>query len=274
MFSISSVIIPDLQQIIFEYAIDNRAIIQWNSVVTRKNLGIYIDIIDWNYVSFCITLSESFIREFADKINWVRVPYMGYVLSDSFIREFAHKFDWDILVKNHKLSGSIINEFTNKFHWQYLLNAAISKSLFNKLVNNADWKIVSRYYLNEEEAKLNVKKQKILKSNLNSNPYLEYDVESYNRKFPSVSSDFERFLDKFADKVDWKEISRRMLLTESCIRKFADRVNWKEVSQYITLSESFMEEFTNKLHWEKILQYQSMSLCFFKRFLQLNQFKK
>ena len=50
---------------------------------------------DWTSVQFYIgnVLSEDFIREFQDKVNWEMIS-VTQKLSEDFIREFQNKVDW------------------------------------------------------------------------------------------------------------------------------------------------------------------------------------
>ena len=59
--------------------------------------------VDWWYISTYQKLSESFIREFADKIDWY---YMSKYqkLSESFIKEFNDGIKWQHISLYQKLS--------------------------------------------------------------------------------------------------------------------------------------------------------------------------
>ena len=48
--------------------------------------------VNWYNISRNQTLSENFIREFADKVNWYSISKYQ-ILSESFIREFADRLD-------------------------------------------------------------------------------------------------------------------------------------------------------------------------------------
>ena len=47
----------------------------------------------WGYISSRQKLSESFIREFRDKVNWWNIS-MYQNLSEEFIYEFRDKVNW------------------------------------------------------------------------------------------------------------------------------------------------------------------------------------
>ena len=64
-------LIPDLEQIVFDYAMDVEFICQHNAYLNKKIVRNYVDIDHWDWaeISKCGTLSESFIIEFADKLG-------------------------------------------------------------------------------------------------------------------------------------------------------------------------------------------------------------
>jgi hypothetical protein len=64
-------------------------------------------------------LSENFIREFKDYVNWVNISY-DQVLSESFIREFKDMVSWAGISERQILSESFIREFKHKVFWGYI----------------------------------------------------------------------------------------------------------------------------------------------------------
>lgn len=71
---------------------------------------------DWVDVSWHPNLSESFIREFADKLNW-RAISVRQALSESFIREFADRVDWTCVSQCQFLSEEFMREFQYNLNW-------------------------------------------------------------------------------------------------------------------------------------------------------------
>jgi hypothetical protein len=64
----------------------------------------------WN-IAICQKLSESFIREFQDKLKWKMVS-SHQKLSENFIREFQDKVKWNKIKKYQNLSKEFIEEFS------------------------------------------------------------------------------------------------------------------------------------------------------------------
>ena len=72
-----------------------------------------------NKLSHYQILSEDFIREFQDKVNWKLISQYQ-TLSENFIREFKDKVDWDSISRYQRLSEEFIEEFKNKIYWNKL----------------------------------------------------------------------------------------------------------------------------------------------------------
>lgn len=65
----------------------------------------------------------------------------------------------------------------------------------------------------------------------------------------------EGLLTKYANQVDWEEISsnENVLWTESLLRKFADKLDWEELSRndaFALLSPDIIRPFASYWHWE------------------------
>ena len=68
------------------------------------------DKVDWYYISKYQHLSEDFIREFKDMVNWECISTYQH-LSEDFIREFKDKVDWGWISRYQHLSEDFIREF-------------------------------------------------------------------------------------------------------------------------------------------------------------------
>lgn len=51
---------------------------------------------EWEWVSINSNLSEDFIREFQDKLNWYNISEYQK-LSEDFIREFQYEVEWNLI---------------------------------------------------------------------------------------------------------------------------------------------------------------------------------
>ena len=80
-------------------------------------------------------------------------------------------------------------------------------------------------------------------------------------------------LDKYADKLDWGEISenRNIIWTLDGIKKFAHRLNWSNFSQYCAdhvINEVTLQKFSNCWDWKAI----SNRDCFYNDWTLLEKF--
>ena len=89
-------------------------------------------------------LSEDFIREFQDKVDWLYISRFQ-TLSEDFIREFKDKVWWKNIFINQKLSEDFILEFKDEAdacnYWTYAFEfQQLSEEFKNKIINELDSK--------------------------------------------------------------------------------------------------------------------------------------
>ena len=97
------------------------------------------DKVDWEWISKYQKLSESFIREFQDKVDWYWTS-KSQKLSESFIREFQDKVDWYWVSKYQKLSEDFIREFKNKAGWVYIsAYQKLPESFIREFKDKVNW---------------------------------------------------------------------------------------------------------------------------------------
>lgn len=74
---------------------------------------------NWLAISVYPNLTEEFIREFSNELDWFYIS--EHELSESFIKEFSHKVNWNKIWRyQSNLSNSFIIEFRNHIEWNYL----------------------------------------------------------------------------------------------------------------------------------------------------------
>lgn len=69
--------------------------------------------VDWDYINEYQFLSEDFIRKFKDKINWEVISY-SQKLSENFIEEFQNRVDWFEIIENQDISNEFIEKMKEK----------------------------------------------------------------------------------------------------------------------------------------------------------------
>ena len=172
---------------------------------------------------------EDFIREFQDKVNWLRTS-CNPKLSEDFIRKFQDKVDWEMISRKQKLSEDFIREFQNNFDWDEIsFNQKLSENFIREFQDRVDWREISccqklsENFIREFQDRVNWK------------------GISYNQKLS------ENFIREFRYKVNWYVISYCQKLSESFIREFQDKINWQKISHCQELSRKFIKEFSHKL---------------------------
>ena len=71
---------------------------------------------NWDRISFYENeLSEDFIREFKDKVNWEILSFYQ-TLSEDFIRKLKNKVNWRGISKHQELSEKFIREFKKELN--------------------------------------------------------------------------------------------------------------------------------------------------------------
>ena len=64
-------------------------------------------------------MSEDFIREFKDEVDWDEIS-KNQKLSEEFIKEFEYNIDWTVITKYQRLSEKFIKEFKDELDWEYI----------------------------------------------------------------------------------------------------------------------------------------------------------
>jgi hypothetical protein len=96
-------------------------------------------------------LSEEFIRENSDKVNWVYISYYQ-ILSEDFINEFSHKVYWDYISEYQKLSEEFIRKNSeNLYWWPISSRQKLSENFIREFQYKVHWQLISIYQKLSEE---------------------------------------------------------------------------------------------------------------------------
>ena len=100
--------------------------------------------LDWNIISNT-PLSEEFISDFQDRVNWVSVSKRSK-LSESFIREFRDQVNWDYISDSQVLSESFIRHFSDRVNWVFVSSKQkLSEPFISEFRDYVNWTLISRY---------------------------------------------------------------------------------------------------------------------------------
>lgn len=106
---------------------------------------------DWNknsngigiYVASYFTLSEAFIEEFADRLNWEYVS-KRQTLSEPFMEKWADKIGWYWVSSYQILSESFIEKWADKLVWEFICASQIlSEPFIEKWAHKVNWDVIS-----------------------------------------------------------------------------------------------------------------------------------
>lgn len=108
---------------------------------------------DWNknssgigiYVASAFTLSEAFIEEFADRLNWEYVS-KRQILSEPFMEKWAHKIGWYWVSSYQILSEPFIEKWADKLVWDFICSSqTLSEPFIEKWAHKVDWAVISTH---------------------------------------------------------------------------------------------------------------------------------
>jgi len=169
---------------------------------------------DWDGISLYEGLSESFIREFKDKVNWDDISEYQK-LSESFIREFKDYVGWINISESQKLSEDFIREFKDKVNWTNISHyQKLSEDFIREFQDRVNWSNISHY-------------QKLSENFIREfQDRVNWYIISF---FQKLSEDFIR---EFQNKVFWNAISQTQLLSEDFIMKFKVKLNINFLVKY------------------------------------------
>ena len=157
---------------------------------------------EWDMKSNKPGLSEEYIRENSDKINWVRISEYQ-ILSENFIREFSDKVNWHVISQYQKLSEGFIRENSGKVIWYYISSyQKLSEGFIREFSNKVDWGCISiDQKLSEEFIR----------------EFSDKIIWEYISKYQKLS---EGFIREFSNKVNWYYISGYQKLSPEFIKEY------------------------------------------------------
>ena len=183
-----------------------------------------VENINWNVIS-CKSLSENFILEFQNEVDWYSIS-TSQKLSEDFIREFQNEVYWYNISMHQKLSENFIREFKDRVNWTNISKFQfLSENFIREFKNEVDWFKISRC-------------QKL------SENFIREFKDKVNWECISVYQKLsENFIREFKDKVDWVAISQYQKLSENFIKEFKNEVYWYYICENQKLSPDFIKEF-------------------------------
>lgn len=223
--------------------------------------------------------SEDFIRSIIDKVDANRMYYFiqNRNLSEKFIREFADKLNWSAICENadQTFTDSFIDEFADKIHWS-------SETFCKKLSEETTRKYLEKIPLYVVFQNINISEQ-FRRELIDCSFRKGYSARQYNHQgiqpwhWRSVVSKVklsEQFIEDFASCFEMSDLCRYQDLSESFMRKHKYILDWRAVSECQYFSEEFAREFYYRLDFKLLSENPKLELscAFYDDFEQ--QFKK
>lgn len=204
----------------------------------KKTFGIY----PCNYISL-----SRYFEEVTDRV---------IDKSDIFLVEkFQDILNWNILSSRFPFSESDIEFFSERLNWKELSYRTrfLSERIIDKYQKKLDWDGVTSF-------------QKLSSEFIFSHLHRI----SYGRLFQDqiVSSELlDSLLSyNFPEKLDWRSISKNVILTREQLRKYKDHLDWQYISLYqpIISNDDVFLEFKD-LVWDDSRFYRYNPFCNYKR---------
>ena len=168
---------------------DNWVSLSMHKGLTEDFIREFADRVDWEWISIYHQLSESFIREFADRVYWYWISKYKH-LSEDFIREFADELDWVGISLYQRLSEDFIRENKYRVNWHCVsIYQHLSENFIREFADRLNWDSISIHQ--------------------------------------HLSEDFIR---EFADKVKWDWIAKFQRLSKEFIEEFKDNIYMKFIA--------------------------------------------
>lgn len=188
---------------------------------------------DWYQISSFSELSEEFIRQYHDKLDWPTLIDAG-VLNESLLNDFHDKiklpFDWErIITYYEKLSLEFLTKFLDKFHPDVLLeNQRVPAKLLYKILKN---------------------------------PKYDAGIAEKALQHQPITPQMLKVIEKadMSEVISWYEISKSGKLSNKSIESLKKDLNWRIMSMYREMSDELLIEYQDLIEWEIASEYQNLS---------------
>lgn len=124
--------------------------------------------------------------------------------------------------------------------WQNLFTEDIFREYKDKVV----WKSALRHVQFSNDFL-----RELIQENIISKSIIQHELSTYQKLDC-------KFIDEFADQLNWIFLSAHQHLTEYIIEKYQNVVDWTFVSRYQNLSNIFLEKYEDKVIWPLVARYQ------------------
>ena len=263
----------------------NADIVDWRDICWHAPIFEFSDLffekfgceLNWQYLSYCKSINETFIIKHKKYIVWHYVSYRMDLkkFSDDFFEKFSNELNWNSILanisgtinNNNKFSYEFLRKFQDKIDWYYLYHCfPLSKRFLFEFQDKIPQATIEEYTEKWIETNLDEVDWENICSYANvysfSDEFFDkFDSEIdwnhifFNIMIDDIFSDRNycyKFVRKWQHKFNWELISNEYPLPMTFIRRFHNQIDWDMISERGTLSESLMRKFGNKIVWSSI----------------------
>lgn len=189
-----------------------------------------------------------------DKGEWYQISKLE--LSEEFMEQFEDKIDWDEHFTQWEVDESILRKYakhvTIRMVWESIsYQKGLSKEFILDFADKLDPTIIAEY----QELPL---KLVAIWSRDEENSDLVYKALEYQR----VTSKLLDLLIKRDFFIDWRKLSQEGKLTDKAFIDHHNEIYWSLISKDRKLSENQIEKFNRYVDWGLISEYQKLSIDF------------
>lgn len=174
-----------------------------------------LELVNWNEISKNKELSDEFILEYKDKLNF-ELLCDNIILSEDMIRQLDEYVDWSIISKYYKsFTAEFYIQYKDKLNWFYVCNnnRYLPESVIEECIDFIDWCALSKCVKLSENF-VRKYQDKIYWNNLSANNECNFSLD---------------FISEYKDKWNWFYICDYKSLPEDFIRQHIDYINWNRV---------------------------------------------
>ena len=179
---------------------------------------------DWEEISQQGDLSDEFIEQYADKLNWTALCY-NQIISENILRKFKDKVNWETVCGGQILSLEFIREMADYVDWYEISSQwqNMDEDFLREFSDKIDWRIAVHCYLPEK--------------------FVLETRDRHKWEGPSRDCDLSKeVIDRFAFQLDWNSVCFKQRLSEETMEKWKDLVDWKVALKYQKMCSKFKEE--------------------------------
>ena len=230
--------------------------IDWRLASTWRDIGMelieqHIAEVDWEKITRYATMSAEFMLKHQDRVVWRlvddgriekwctvqilavadKLPWDKLTLPDRTVRSckrLQEYIDWERVSKLRPMTLDFIRAFSNKLVWEGVtVNPFINfDTIATEFPNLIVWgKVVPR----------SVNTLRMFKDKL-------------DWTFISASLE-EKYVDEFADYIDWPVLQENVLISSKTLDKYIERVDFDVISRTQVLESWFVDKYADNLDW-------------------------